>query len=110
MGTSDPSVQHFPLRPNHPDMAALGELLRSNDHQMEHGVGRFDQDQAFNDLAGSVIDVASLAYAATQRAMRAYGVVTVGDLIKHQDEVTKAASLWMDAFVAGALYERRNHE
>jgi len=55
---------------------------------------------SFEELIAEVADVPSLAYMASQRAMRARILLTSGPI------EARLASLWIDAFIAGAKFAK----
>lgn len=88
-------------RPDHPDFWLVSQTLIDNDTAMDQAT---DKQVAFRATVNAVVDIDSLEYAAGQRVLRAFGPVSDGRM--------RAAlmSLWMDAFVAGAGYQKLKTE
>lgn len=90
---------NFPNRPDHPDFWLISQALIDTDAQADSG-------QSFPDITGRIVDVASVMYAAEQRAMR--GLVSLhGRMTTEESDRNKGTltALWVDAFVAGARYQ-----
>lgn len=91
----------MPNRPDHPDFWLISQTLIDNDASLDIAV---DKPAAFRTIVNAVADIASLQYAAEQRALRAFGANSPSGLR------TAAAALWMDGFVAGAGYHKLKTE
>lgn len=101
------SAGAMPPRPEHPDFWRLSEVVLSNDAPMEEaGANVKDKEAAWEEQVRKYIDEHSLTYMAVQRAFRAFGITTRGQLIERAEEVARYAGVWMDAFCAGAAFER----
>ena len=88
-------------RPNHDDFWLISQTLIDNDTAMDQAV---DKPAAFNEVVTAIVDMDSVTYAAEQRVLRAFG----SSLSTRQR--LAATSLWMDAFVAGAGYQKLKDE
>lgn len=87
----------FPDRPTHPDFWRISQVLTMNDGRATEG------GQSVPEITAAVVDIDSLTYAAKQRAgiaCQALGLPT------SPGWVAKLASVWIDAFVAGATFEQ----
>lgn len=98
-----------PLRPDHPDMMKVTEVVLKMDGRVD--VANMTEDQleaGFKESLAEVdIDEKVLAYVATQRAFRVLGIETRGQLMAKALETAKIASTWTDGFVAGALFAQK---
>lgn len=97
-------------RPDHADFWKLSSVLL----RLDSGLDPSNPDEAAKEAQYKArldelgIDSSSLAYAATQRAMRALGIETQMELAMKADVVMMLTSVWIDAFAAGAFYERES--
>lgn len=97
-------------RPDHPDFLKLANVLL----KMDSGLDPRNPDEAAKErqyqarLAEVGINPEVLAYAASQRAFRLLGVTDRRQMLNPETvhQVMMLASIWVDAFVAGAYYER----
>lgn len=85
----------YPGRPNHPDFWAMSRIIIDQDRRAESHAASFE------DLIAEAADVPSVAYMASQRAMRARRDLTSGPI-----EI-RLASVWVDGFVAGVAFGRK---
>lgn len=100
----------MPHRPDHPDFWKLSNVLLS----MDQGLDPADLDEEAKDRAFKAriaeigIDEQTLSYAATQRTFRALGITNSLQMLdpKVMHQVMLLSSVWIDAFAAGAFYER----
>lgn len=118
-------------RPDHPDFWRISEVLLANDGDMEAARTTDEKETAWAKRTGSVVDVPSVTYASIQRTILAsahpahhpgqrtilafgtpgggaafgLGGARTGGLTVHQQAAM--AALWVDAFVAGAMYQQR---
>lgn len=88
----------FPDRPTHPDFWRISEILLANDGDATEG------RRSIPEIVTAVVDVESLTYAAKQRARIACEAL---GLPTSDGWVAKLASVWIDAFTAGATFEQR---
>jgi hypothetical protein len=86
-------------RPDTPQFWMLSDILIEQDSIAE--------TDGLVAAVGEIIDLETLAYVAQQRAFRALNVYTAEQALAHQEEVAKLAAIWMDAFVTGAKYGKR---
>lgn len=89
----------FPNRPDTPDFWRLAAVVQDFDSATDDGT-------AFDRLVSPIIDTESLIYVAQQRALRASMANPLTGRRPIIDEV-KLAAVWIDAFVAGAMYAKR---
>lgn len=82
--------EHHPDRPQHPDFWHLSEVILEMDGDFYEEPGDFEK------YIASEIDLESLFYTATQRAIRLQGR-SVGSI----------AAIYMEAVLVGMRYERR---
>lgn len=88
----------FPRRPTHPDFWVLSRIIIDQDNRAEgHAV-------PFEELISQVVDAQSVIYMASQRAMRARMLLTSGPIER------RLTSLWLDAFMAGAAFQKAKDE
>ena len=83
-------------RPDHDDFWLMAEVVQDMDAAADEG--NFDR------IIRPVVDMESLAYVAEQRAMRVVGPLA------SQEVYVKLQAAWLDAFIAGALYQKRKME
>lgn len=83
----------FTGRPDHPDFWLLSEIVQDLDAASD--------DVDIDRLIAPTIDPESLVYVAIQRILRAMMAV------KGYIDPDMLAALWVDAFTAGALYQKR---
>lgn len=86
---------NFPNRPDHPDFWLISQALIDTDAQADSG-------QSMPDIAGRIVDTASLMYAAEQRVKLITGK---GHLNPSARILIAMQALWLDAFVAGTRYQ-----
>lgn len=88
----------YPGRPTHPDFWVLSQVIRDQDKRAEgHAV-------PFEELISQVVDVHSVVYMASQRAMRARHLLSTGPI------EARLMSLWLDAFMAGVAFAEKKNE
>jgi hypothetical protein len=102
MGATDDVFGRRPQRPEHPDFWRLSEIVLANDGRMD-AAPRREKERVWKETTGSVIDVPSITYMATQRAIKLLGPPTPANLAQH----SAVAALYIDAFVTGAMFEQR---
>lgn len=85
----------FPNRPDHPDFWLMAEVVQDLDAAADDGMSA---DRIVSDL-----DMASVAYMASQRGLRAYQLPIDG-------WTTKLSAAWLEAFVMGVMYQRRKDQ
>lgn len=90
-------------RPDHPDLQRLSQIVWGHDIRLDEA-GTFEQKEAaWAETVGMYIDVNTVTYMAIQRYLRAFGRPTT------KEDAERAAThvtLWVDAFCAGARFER----
>lgn len=85
---------NYPERPNHPDFWVLSRIIIDQDKRAEgHAV-------PFEEMIARVVDVKSVTYMASQRALRAAGAV-----VPSRYTLARLQAVWLDAFLAGAAYQ-----
>jgi hypothetical protein len=84
----------FPQRPDHPDFWMLSRIVIDLDKRAEA------PDMPFADMIAAVVDIRSVMYMASQRALRAAGPV-VPTRFHHG----KLQAAWVDGFMTGARYQ-----
>lgn len=100
MEATDDVFGQNPNRPAHPDFWRLSEIVLANDGRVEEA---FDQEKAWKDTVADVVDVESIVYMASQRVMLMMGPPQPGNVTDH----ATLTALYIDAFLTGALFERR---
>lgn len=95
-------------RPDHPDFWKLSDVLLKMDSGLDPANPNEEEKEAqfHARLAEIGVEVDSLVYTATQRAMRALGVTTQMEFMAHVGEIARLTSIWLDAFAAGVFFER----
>lgn len=83
----------FPERPDHPDFWMMSQIITDQDNRAT------SHADSFESLIAEVVDVQSLIYMASQRALRAR-ILTTGSFEE------KMISMWIDAFVAGVEFAK----
>ena len=81
--------------PAHKDMTRLTLLVLELDAQA------FEAKSIDGIVKSTGVDPRSLAYLASQRAMKALGITTRGQLLKNQVEWVRLASVYHEAFILG---------
>lgn len=94
-----------PKRPDHPDFWRISEILLANDGAMDEAQGQDEKDREWRRRTGAVVDIESVTYAGIQRAMRVGSAIDPRGFLPIKARAAIAA-LWVDAFVAGAMYEQ----
>ena len=84
---------NFPGRPDHPDFWVLSQVIIDQDSRSDN------QTIPFGDRIAQVVDPDSLVYMAKQRALRILGPNA------SRGQLARLASVWLDAFMAGAAYQ-----
>lgn len=87
-------------RPLHNDMDVLIRLINILDDTAlaEAGIDKIMERAGF--------DTGSLGYLASQRAMRALGITTMGEIQAQMQEFVRLASVYHEAFVLGMWFEQ----
>lgn len=85
----------FQNRPDHPDFWLMSECVLELDAAADDGV-------AMERIVGK-IDMKSLAYMASQRALRGTGLVKFSP-------VAALGGSWVDGFMAGVNFQKRRSE
>lgn len=101
-----------PNRPDHPDFWRISDILLELDADINLETPSSEIEARFKKRLEEVgIDEESLHYSAMQRAFRAMGVETVGDILTGSNLplVTAMMGCWVEAFQVGVLYERKDH-
>lgn len=93
----------FPNRPDHPDFWIMAEAVQDFDSAADDGT-------AMPRIVESMVDLDSLLYMAEQRALRAAKMVNPFMARTPDTERIKLQSMWIDAFMAGALYQKYKSE
>jgi hypothetical protein len=94
---SDPlNDPRFPGRPTHPDFWRMSEVVLQNDGEATEGA------QSMEEIVKDTVDLESLTYFAMQRA----GIYCKGMGLP-ESMVPVLGSLWLDAFMAGAKFQKR---
>jgi hypothetical protein len=104
--SKNPFGQSIAGRPDHPDVNLLSDVVLSIDAETD---GRRSQEGA--DALGRVLnetaDSQSVTYVAMQRTMRILGISSPAEMLLRGPQAAAMASLWMDAFAAGARFQKR---
>lgn len=94
---SDPlNDPRFPKRPTHPDFWRMSEVVLQNDGKSDEG------NESLEQIVKDTVDPESLAYFAMQRAGKACQNSGLPEAL-----VPVLGSVWMDAFMAGAHFQKR---
>lgn len=91
-----------PRRPNHPDLWRISEVLLHNDGAVD-GAAPDEKRTVWVGITEDLVDMESLLFMADQRVLRAFGPMRSMDEIPLR---TRLAGLVIDAFVAGAGYQK----
>jgi hypothetical protein len=97
----------MPQRPDGRDFWRLSQLILGMDGELEAAANDEEKDKAFRLRVGAWVDMDAITYMGMQRAFRALGVTTVGDLVRDQrkrDMAMKIAALYIEAFTLGCEY------
>ncbi len=92
-----------PQRPVHPDFWRISETVLANDAPMEEASTDGQRGVAWRVRTSQVVDVESVTYMALQRALLAGRQLPDLAQLPAQGVI---ATVWIDAFVAGAGFER----
>lgn len=106
------------LRPTHPDVAKLSEVLLRMDNRLSPEQTDEQREAEWErTVIEAGIDPKTVSWAAAQRGLRAVGIGNEtperqarAKLIANIPQVTMAASVWIDGFIAGALYRAKGEE
>jgi hypothetical protein len=94
---SDPlNDPRFPKRPAHPDFWRMSEVILQHDGEATEG------DQSMEEIVKDTVDLESLTYFAMQRAGTSCQKMGLPEAL-----APALASVWMDAFMAGAKFQKR---
>jgi hypothetical protein len=102
MGATDDVFGRRESRPDHPDFWRISEIILANDGRMD-AASPAAKEQVWKDTTSGVVDVQSVSYTATQRAIRLLGPPTPQNIRQH----SAVAALWIDGFITGAHFEQR---
>jgi hypothetical protein len=86
----------YPGRPDHPDFWLIVQAVLDTD-------AAADSRQAFNDIIGRYADPDSVAYMASQRALRLMRAGQPAGVMARQAQLGAG---WIDGFLAGAAFQR----
>lgn len=86
----------FPERPTHPDFWRISEVTLQQDGEAVEG------DLSMEEIVKDTVDLQSLAYFAMQRARMSCQKMGLPESLAQA-----LASVWMDAFMAGAKFQKR---
>jgi hypothetical protein len=96
-----------PERPVHPDFWRISEVVLSNDAPMEEANGNEEKNRAWMARTTDLVDVESVTYMAGQRAKMVADQAGAGLSARQRfSMITALATVWIDAFVAGAMFQR----
>lgn len=96
-----------PGRPDHPDFWALSDIILKMDGAVAEARTEDEKNAAWQRFFHDIVDTESLIYMGFQRAMRALGITTAGEVRRQNDLVTKMATLYAEAFAVGIEYSKR---
>ena len=96
MSTDPLNDPRFPKRPNHPDFWRISEVVLQNDGQATEG------DLSREDIVQDTVDLESLTYCAMQRAGMSCQKAGLPEAL-----APVLGSVWLDAFLAGAKFQKR---
>lgn len=102
MGATDDVFGVFKNRPDHPDFWRISEIVLANDGRMDD-TPPSRKEQVWKETTGSVVDIESITYMASQRVIRLLGPPTPASVKMH----SAVTALVIDAFVTGAMFEQR---
>lgn len=95
-------------RPDHPDFWKLAEIILALDASIDKEATDEEREKAWHKgVSGSFTDMESLAYMATQRAMRVLGISTSGQLRALRGPLTSLSAMWMEGYVVGSKFEQK---
>jgi hypothetical protein len=95
----------MPNRPDVPEFWQLAYIVSRHDATMDAAADPTTAEAVLAlTLGGYGLPPRVAEYVSMQRAMRAAGVTTAGQLREHGAEVAKLAACWLDGFAAGAAY------
>lgn len=97
------------LRPNHPDFWRLSSIVLKYDGRMDEARTQEEKEAVWTNNVQRWVDEDSLNYMAMQRAMRALGVQTQGELRQHADTIIRMNVLYQEAFQFGAEFATEPH-
>jgi hypothetical protein len=99
-------------RPEHPDFWKLSDVCLKLDSGLDPSNPNEDEKQAQWEarIKEIGVDIDSLVYTATQRSFRVLNITNREQLIEKVGVATMLTSVWLDAFAAGAFYERQHGE
>lgn len=103
MSATDDVFGQRPLRPEHPDFWRMSELFLAGDGAIDEAAGEDAKEEVWRRRTTDVVDISSVTYMAAMRASRLLGPPTPETIMLH----SQVSALFIDAFVAGALFERR---
>lgn len=95
----------FPNRPDHPDFWKLSDMVLKYDGRFEAAADHDEKERIWKEAVSAHIDSDALIYMGFQRAIRALGVDTPGEVAKHFSELAKLTTLYAEGFVFGAEFE-----
>jgi hypothetical protein len=94
---SDPlNDPRFPDRPTHPDFWRMSEIILQQDGDATEG------GQSVEEIVKETVDMQSLSYFAMQRAGKQLQNAGLPEAL-----MPVVAATWMDAFLAGATFQKR---
>lgn len=94
----------MPERPNHPDFWRLSSIVLKYDTRIQAAATDDAKEKVWHDNVVRWVDEGSLIYMASQRAMRALGLETRGDLANNVDLMVRCTTLYSEGFQFGAEF------
>lgn len=95
---------NMPARPNHPDFWRLSSIVLKYDTRIQAAPDDDSKEAVWRDNVVRWVDENSLVYMASQRAMRALGLETRGDIANNLDLMIRCSTLYQEAFQFGAEF------
>lgn len=95
----------FPERPDRPEFWRLAGIVSRHDSRLDALTGGAKEAE-WQAIMGQYVPTDVAAYVAFQRALRAVGAVTRGDVVGNFHELARLSAVWLDGFAAGAAYAR----
>ncbi|MGE5512360.1 MAG: hypothetical protein ACM31O_14025 [Bacteroidota bacterium] len=101
---SDPFAHR---RPKHPDFDLLSQIIRDVDAQ---AVTKGGGGNAIIAIMSPHVDINTISYVATQRALRALDISTRKEMTEMMPVICRLAAVYLDAFMAGVKFAKAKTE
>ena len=94
-------------RPEDPKYWELSNVVLKMDATVEDAEGYEEEERQLIEYYDKTlgIKINTVAYVAMQRVSRRFGVRTIADFQRHEEEINREMAAWLDGFTTGATWK-----